>query len=222
MTKYLFVILFMFSAMLGFAQRKPMLETEKSGIVTYPTPIKKERYKIAVLTPLFLDSIDLEKNLAHIPKFMMPGLDFYQGIQIAADTLRKQGFKLDIYIHDSKSNYLNVQNIIESDKLDSMDLIIGNASVSDLKLLGEFAKSKKINFVSAVSPSDADQVNNPYFTILQPRLASHIEKMHKHINARHPEDNVFYIHGSSQSEKNGLNYFQNDLIFLHQKLLHFL
>lgn len=212
MTKYLFVILFMSSAMLGFAQRKPMLETEKSGTVTYPTPIKKERYKIAVLTPLFLDSIDLEKNLAHIPKFMMPGLDFYQGIQIAADTLRKQGFKLDIYIHDSKSNYLNVQNIIESDKLDSMDLIIGNASVSDLKLLGEFAKSKKINFVSAVSPSDADQVNNPYFTILQPRLASHIEKMHKHINARHPEDNVFYIHGSSQSEKNGLNYFQNDLI----------
>lgn len=202
----------MSSAMLGFAQRKPMLETEKSGTVTYPTPIKKERYKIAVLTPLFLDSIDLEKNLAHIPKFMMPGLDFYQGIQIAADTLRKQGFKLDIYIHDSKSNYLNVQNIIESDKLDSMDLIIGNASVSDLKLLGEFAKSKKINFVSAVSPSDADQVNNPYFTILQPRLASHIEKMHKHINARHPEDNVFYIHGSSQSEKNGLNYFQNDLI----------
>ena len=202
----------MFSAMLGFAQRKPMLETEKSGIGTYPTPIKKERYKIAVLTPLFLDSIDLEKNLAHIPKFMMPGLDFYQGIQIAADTLRKQGFKLDIYIHDSKSNYLNVQNIIESDKLDSMDLIIGNASVSDLKLFGEFAKSKKINFVSAVSPSDADQVNNPYFTILQPRLASHIEKMHKHINARHPEDNVFYIHGSSQSEKNGLNYFQNDLI----------
>lgn len=194
------------------AQRKQMFTDEAGGSLSYPTSIKKEKYKIAVLTPLYLDSIDLEKNLLHIPKFMQAGIDFYQGIQIAADTLRNLGYKLDIYIHDSKSNYLNVQNIIESDKLDSMDLIIGNASVSDLKLLGEFAKRKKINFISAVSPSDADQVNNPYFTILQPRLATHIEKMHKHINARHPEDNVIYVHGSSIAEKNGLNYFKQDII----------
>ena len=212
MTKYVVVIFFTVICLVGNAQRKQPFETDSKGNIIYENPVKKERYKIAVLTPLYLDSVDLEKNLAHIPKFIMPGLDFYQGIQIAADTLRKQGFKLDIYIHDSKSNYLNVQNMIESDKLDSMDLIIGNANVSDLKILAEFAKSKKINFVSAVSPSDAEQTNNPYFTILQPRLASHIEKMHRHINARHPEDNVFYFYGNSQSEKNGLTYFQNDVM----------
>jgi hypothetical protein len=212
MTKYIFVILFTVTCLVGNAQRNQAFETDSRGNVIFGKRVKKERYKIAVLTPLYLDSIDLEKNLANIPKFMMPGLDFYQGIQIAADTLRKQGFKLDIYVHDSKSAYLNVQNIIETDRLDSMDLIIGNASVSDLKLLGEFAKSKKINFISAVSPSDAEQESNPYFTILQPRLASHIERMHKHINVRHPEDNVFYLYGNSQSEKNGLNYFQNDFI----------
>jgi hypothetical protein len=212
MTKYVVVIFFTVTSLVGYAQRKEAFETDSKGNIIYKNPVKKERYNIAVLTPLYLDSVDLEKNLAHIPKFIMPGLDFYQGIQIAADTLRKQGFKLDIYIHDSKSNYLNVQNIIESDKLDSMDLIIGNVNVSDLKILAEFAKSKKINFISAVSPSDAEQTNNPYFTILQPRLASHIEKMHRHINARHPEDNVFYFYGNSQSEKNGLTYFQNDVM----------
>jgi hypothetical protein len=168
MTKYIFVILFTVTCLVGNAQRNQPFETDSRGNVIFDKRVKKERYKIAVLTPLYLDSVDLEKNLANIPKFMMPGLDFYQGIQIAADTLRKQGFKLDIYVHDSKSAYLNVQNIIETDRLDSMDLIIGNASVSDLKLLGEFAKSKKINFISAVSPSDAEQESNPYFTILQP------------------------------------------------------
>lgn len=180
---------------------------------TYPKAERKEKYKIAVLTPMYLDSVEWDKDLVHLPKFMMPGIDFYQGIQIAADTLRQQGFKLEIYVHDSKSNYFNVQNLIESDRLDSMDLIIGNASVSDLKLLGEFAKKKQINFISAVSPSDADQENNPYFTILQPRLSSHIEKMHRVINNKFPYDNVVYLYRSgNNSEKNGFQYFKNDIL----------
>jgi ABC-type branched-subunit amino acid transport system substrate-binding protein len=187
---------------------KPAIPKEEM----YSATIKKERYRIAVLSPMFLDSLEWEKDLRHLPKFMMPGIDFYQGVRIAADSLEKQGYKIDLYMFDSKSNYMNVKNMIESDKLDSMDVIIGNASVADLKLLANFAKQKKINFISAVSPSDAGQTANPYFTILQPRLASHIETMHKNIVRRYPEDNVVYIYGSATAELNGLGYFKNDVI----------
>lgn len=198
------------------AQRKVFLEEEEtknqSGYFGYPDPEKKERYKIAILTPLYLDSVDLEKNLTRIPKFMMPGIDFYQGARIAADTLNNQGLKFDLYIYDSKSNYLNVKKIIQSDRLDSMDLIIGNASVSDLGLLADFAREKKINFVSAVSPSDANQTDNPYFTILQPRLVSHVEKMHSHINRKYAENNVIFINKKVAGASNALNYFKNDMV----------
>ncbi|HQW46701.1 MAG: ABC transporter substrate-binding protein [Bacteroidetes bacterium] len=210
-----FLSLLMFS-WLANAQRKPMIseedENKQSGYFNYPEPEKKERYKIAVLTPLYLDSVDLEKNLTRIPKFMMPGIDFYQGVSIAADTLKNQGVKFDLYIYDSKSDYLNVKNLIASDKLDSMDLIIGNASVSDLGLLADFAKSKKINFVSAVSPSDANQSDNPYFTILQPRLISHIEKMHYSINRKYADNNVIFINKKSGGASNAINYFKNDVV----------
>lgn len=210
---YLWVVLFF--SLPSWAQRKVLTEDPQTILVkdfVYPKPVKKDRYKIAVLTPMFLDSIELEKNLAHIPKFMMPGIDFYQGVRIASDTLKKMGHKFDLFVYDSKSYYLDVKNLIESDKLDSMDLIIGNVSVSDLKLLADFAKKKQINFVSAVSPADAGQTLNPYFTILQPRLASHIEMMHRHLNRKYSEDNVVYINRSSQAEKNGLNYFKNDIL----------
>lgn len=214
--KKLLILMFITLCSLSlFSQRKMISEQDTKSEVKdfiYPRPVKKDRYKIAVLTPMYLDSIDLDKNMAHLPKFMMPGIDFYQGVRIAADTLKKMGFKLDIFVYDSKSFYLDVKNLIESDKLDSIDLIIGNASVSDLKLLGDFAKKRQINFVSAVSPSDAGQTLNPYFTILQPRLASHIEMMHKHINRKYPEDNVVYVSRKSQAEQNGLNYFKNDLL----------
>lgn len=213
--KIIFLLTIAFMSINTFAQRKPIVEEKKAIDIkefAYPSPVKKDRYKVAILTPMYLDSVELEKNLAHIPKFMMPGLDFYKGVEIAADTLKHLGYQLDIYVYDSKSNYMNVENLIASDKLDSMDVIIGNASVSDLKLLAEFAKLKQINFVSAVSPADAGQDNNPYFTILQPRLISHIEKMHKHINNRYPEDNVVFVNRGIASEKNALTYFKSDIM----------
>jgi ABC-type branched-subunit amino acid transport system substrate-binding protein len=216
MKRIVFLVLFIGSIQQLAAQRGALVVEKKSAddakVFSYPKPTKKDRYNVAVLTPLYLDSVDLGKNLTQIPKFMMPGIDFYQGVMIATDTLKKQGFKLDLYIYDSKSLYLNVKNLIESDKLDSMDLIIGNASISDLKLLADYAKKKLINFVSAVSPSDAGQEFNPYFTILQPRLASHIEKMHKHLITKYPEDNVVFVHRNQSAEKNALGYFKSDIL----------
>lgn len=176
----------------------------------YPVAQKKSKYNIAVFTPMFLDSVDLEKRLTRIPKFMQPGIDFYQGVEIAADTLRRKGYYFDIHVFDSRSKYMNIKNVISSDRLDSMDLIIGNASVDDLKLLAEYSKKNEINFVSAVSPSTANQDFNPYFTILQPTLQTHVEELHRVLIKKYPEDNVVYIYRDKQSETNALQYFEED------------
>ncbi len=215
--KYTGLLLMMLMLTLhSVAQRKIFYDDEKkdkneqAAYFSFPEPQHRDRYNIAVLTPLYLDSVDLEKNLAHIPKFMMPGIDFYQGVRIAADTLKNQGLKFNLFIHDSKANYFNVKRLIEGNKLDTMDLIIGNASVSDLGLLADFAKKKKINFISAVSPADANQTANPFFTILQPRLVSHIEKMHANIMRRYADNNVIFVTKKTAGAGNAVNYFKND------------
>lgn len=215
--RFILSVFLMLTMLLGKiqAQRGVVVNEERPSQMAffkYPPAEKKERYRIAVLTPMYLDSLDWAKNLGQLPKFMMPGLDFYQGIEIAADTLRRQGIQLDIYVFDSRSAQRSVSNLIASDTLSEMDLIIGNASANDLKLLADFAKKNFINFISAVSPSDAGQQFNPYFTVLQPRLATHIEKMHRIINTRMPEDNVVFLHRKLPAEVNALAYFKNDLL----------
>lgn len=207
-------IVFLFLIVAGSVSAQ---ETEAGGKTSlkdqkYPRPLFRERYRIAVLTPMYLDSVDLEKDLTHIPKFALPGLDFYKGVEIAADTLNKLGQDIDIHVFDSKAAYQNVEYLLRYGKLDSMDLVIANASVGDLKLLADWGKKNKINVVSAVSPSDAGQDANPYFTILQPRLVSHIEKIHKYVNAHHIEDNVFFINRKISAEQNALGYFKKDIL----------
>ncbi len=176
----------------------------------YPVAQKKPKYNIAVFTPMFLDSINLANHLTRIPKFMRPGLDFYQGVEIAADTLRKKGYYFDIHVFDSRAKFNSIEKIVASKQLDTMDLIIGNADVNDLKSLAEYARIKEINFISAVSPSAADQEFNPYFTILQPTLQTHVQELHRVLNKKYLEDNVLYLYLDKKSELNALSYFEND------------
>lgn len=191
-------------------QREDVKREDWCKYYRYPEAKKKSKYNVAVFTPMFLDSIDLEKQLTSIPRFMQPGIDFYQGVEIAADTLRRKGYKFDVHIFDSRSKAMNIKTVIESEQLDSMDIIIGNASVSELQALANYAKQKEINFVSAVSPSSARQDFNPFFTILQPTLQTHVREIHRVISKRYPEDNVIYIHGNKRSETNALSYFEDD------------
>ncbi len=193
--------------------RKNVPRSDWNTYYRYPVSRRKAKYNIAVFTPMFLDSIDLNQNLTRIPKFMKPGIDFYQGVEIAADTLRRKGYHFDIHVFDSRSKYMNIKNVIASDRLDSMDLIIGNASIKDLKALADYSKQKEINFVSAVSPSAAKQDFNPFFTILQPTLRTHIRDLHRVISKKYPEDNVIYLHGSKKSEINALSYFEDDKFY---------
>lgn len=190
--------------------RKNVARSDWSKHYRYPVAHRKAKYNIAVFTPMFLDSVDLASTLSRIPKFMKPGIDFYQGVEIAADTLRRKGYHFDIHVFDSRSKYMNINNVIASDKLDSMDLIIGNASVKDLQALADYSKQKEINFVSAVSPSSARQDFNPFFTILQPTLQTHVRDLHRVITKKYPEDNVIYLHGTKRSEMNALDYFEKD------------
>ena len=55
MTKYLLVVFFTVSCLIGNAQQNQEFETDSKGNVIFGKRVKKERYKIAVLTPLYLD-----------------------------------------------------------------------------------------------------------------------------------------------------------------------
>jgi hypothetical protein len=210
MYKKLVFLFVLFCLNITWLHAQPNVENENIIGYDFGVPVKKDRYKIAILTPLYLDSFDLEKNLINLPSYATPGIDFYQGAMIAADTLNKADTKITIYVFDSKSKYLNINTLLATDKLSSMDCIIGNIGGLELKTIAEFANKNKINFISAVSPSDADQKNNPFFTLLNPKLNTHVERMHKKIQLSYASANIIYAHRTASNEINAYQYYIND------------
>ena len=151
-------------------------KAKKKESIEYPETQLRERYRIDVLVPLYLD--ELVKNNKptfkdKVPEKASAGLSFYEGIKLAADSLSALGYNIDVYVHDITQQDLSPEAMIKSDMLEETDLIIGALQSNQLQAIASFAKKSNVNFISALSPSDADIKENPYLTMLQPTLKKH-------------------------------------------------
>lgn len=146
-------------------------------------PVQNPR--IAIFAPLFLDSaFDASgkyKLGKTVPKYINPGLEFYQGVVIALDSLDKEGIKLDVQVYDAKNAKQSIYKLADSGALDSVGVIIGAVSGKEYLDLANIAKEKKIPFVSATYPNDGGITENPYVVIANSKLNTHLQVIYNYI-----------------------------------------
>lgn len=176
------------------SEDKPVLKKRE---LEYPPGQIKDRYRIDLLAPLYLE--ELVKDGKAVFKYRLPdkafdGVTFYEGMTLAADTLRKLGYKFDIYVHDVTDILESPSTLVNTDAFINSDLIIGVMSAQDIPQVARYAAKHHINFVSALSPSDGGVMNNPFFTMLQPTLYTHCKEMTERMYKKYKNTSpiVFY------------------------------
>jgi hypothetical protein len=144
------------------------------------------RHKIAIFAPLYLDSAfdgtneyKYTKNV--FPKFINSGLEFYEGAQLALDSLNKEGAQLEIFIYDTRSATQTLEQQLARPELADVSLIIAHCSNNEVRLLSETALQKKIPVINTTVPNDAGTTANPYFILLNPTLKTQGEGIYKYI-----------------------------------------
>lgn len=196
------------------AEVKKEEKKKKKRDIDYPASTKKERYRIDVMIPLYLD--ELVKGGKPTPRSKWPdkaesGINFYEGIKLAIDTLATMGYTTDIYVHDISSTESGVENMIKSDSLANTDLIIGFVSAQHVDDLAKYAKSKHVNFISAFSPSDANVRDNPYFILMNPTLQTNCEEISKAaVKKRNKESLVLYKRMNNVTDSAAYSYIIED------------
>src|SRR5690242_21311689 len=72
--------------------------------------------RIAVLAPLYLDSAfnGYEYNLSNtkIPQFFLEGLEFYNGVKMAIDSLQKENANIEVWIYDTHKRGQSIQQLL--------------------------------------------------------------------------------------------------------------
>jgi len=193
---------------------KTSIFSKKEIVPKFPESEIKGNYRIDVLIPLFLNTLvqngkAIQKEL---PDNLKPNINFYEGLKMAADSLNNLGFKLDIYIHDITDPTSSSKALISNGQLKQSDLIIGYLQSDDLAPIAKFSKENHINFISALSPSDAGIENNPYFILLQPTLSTHVETIVDYALKRNKSNPkfLFYLENTS-IQKEAYNQLEKSL-----------
>jgi hypothetical protein len=170
------------------------------------------RHKIAIFTPLYLDSVfDATNNYRFgntFPRFSNPGLEFYQGAQMALDSLKRAGAPLDVYVYDSRSTERPLEQALDNREIQDAEMLIAHATASDVRVLAQEAQQRKIPFISASLPNDAGVSNNPYMVILNATLRTHCEGIYRFLQRYHPAEKIIVFQKPGVQEGQIREYLQ--------------
>ena len=163
------------------------------------------KHKIAIFTPLYLDSAfdnddeyRYSKNV--FPKFFNPGLEFYEGAQLALDSLNKEKAPLEIFVYDTKSAKSSIQQQLNEAVMDGIELIITNCSSTELKTFADAGLKKNIPIINVNVPNEGGAFANPFFIILNPTLRTQCEGIYKYLQKYYSLDNVVIFRKTGQLE----------------------
>lgn len=168
--------------------------------------------RVAVLAPLYLDSAfngyTYKLGNSSLPKYLLPGLDFYNGVMLAVDSLNKEHVPLEVWIYDTKKAGSNIVSIVK--ELDYMNFSLLIASVNNAaeqKVISEFSFSKNVPVISATYPNDAGLASNPFFIMVNSTLKTHVEGIYKYMQHNYVIGKMLYVTRKGTLETKIKSYF---------------
>jgi hypothetical protein len=172
------------------------------------------KYKIAIFAPLYLDSAFDEmdeyryaKNV--FPKFINPGIEFYEGAQLALDSLNKEKAPLEIFVYDTKSTKESLAQLLNKPELDSVSLIIAHCSSNEIKIFADAGLTKNIPVINVNMPNDGGVTANPFFVILNPTLRTQCEGIYRHLQKFYSLNPIVVFRKKGQLEDRIKTYFDD-------------
>jgi len=170
------------------------------------------KHKIAIFAPLYLDSAFNEldeyryaKNV--FPKFINPGLEFYEGVQLALDSLNKEYAQLEVFVYDTRSVKESLTEQLSKPEMDSMALIIAHCNTSEVKQFADAGLKRNIPVINANLPNDGGTSGNPFLVLLNPTLRTQCEGIYKHIQLYYSLNPIIVFRKKGQLEERIKLYF---------------
>ncbi len=143
-------------------------------------------FRIAIFSPLYLDSAFDQfdeyrygKNV--LPKFINPGLEFYEGAQLALDSLNIEGAKLEVFVYDTRSATRSLSDQIADAERAGAELFITYLTTPETRAFADAALRNNIPVINANLPNESGVNENPFYVILNPTLKTQAEGIYRYL-----------------------------------------
>ena len=164
----------------------PLLLTT-ACIITKAADTTQLPVRIAVVLPLNLDSAfkGYEYNLSNtkISQYFLSGLEFYNGVMMAIDSLQKENTNVEVWIYDIHKQNQSLQQLTNEMQALNFSLVIASVTTSsEQKTLSDFSARNSIPVISATFPNDINLNNNPFFLVANPTWKTHITAIYDYLS----------------------------------------
>ena len=129
-----------------------------------PSTVHKDVYSVSVLFPFVVNT--LRPNTSRKPNQFV--LDLYEGMELAVDTLAKQGIKISLRAYDTERSVEKLKTILGTNELKNTDLIVGPLFQEENNVVQEFSSVNQINLFNPISNNSDLIAENFYGFLFQP------------------------------------------------------
>jgi len=118
----------------------------------------KNTINIALALPFQVDKVTEGSKIdGNTDKF----LEFYQGMLLAVDSLKRQGLSFNLYVYDSGRTEMEVKAMLNKPELKNADILIGPAYTAQIKPMSDFALLNNIKLIIPFSSKSEEAKSNP-------------------------------------------------------------
>lgn len=156
----------------------PTMAVKKGDLdlINNPQPVKPaaqnpNALRIAVLLPFMLETPYIDASVNYF-------WDFYRGILLGLNEVKKSGISVDLYTFDIEKNQITLDSVLRLPVLKTMDLIIGPAYSNQVAAVSRFSRDNRIHmvvpFTSKIELDDSHEFLlqfNPSQDVLLPLVA---------------------------------------------------
>jgi LysM repeat protein/ABC-type branched-subunit amino acid transport system substrate-binding protein len=137
-------------------------------------------------------------------------VEFYEGVLLALDSLKKNGIKTILYVYDDEGDTTKTYKIIH--QLDSVkpDIIIGPFNSDDARVVSKYCKKTATLNVSPLTKDDSIIKQNPF--LFQPTPSSETE-IRTSVNylSQYKGQNIILVHKPELLRQDELSQFKEQL-----------
>ena len=157
---------------------------------------------IALLMPYFLVKNDTMFNefedVTEIPDIYYKGsevaLSFHIGVELALDSLRKQGKNICLHTFDTNKDTLKVHQIVNSKALENMDIIIGPLYANNFRILcDKYGDDTTRILISPLSKNNKNVKKYKAVYQLSPSFKVQTNIIKEYVLEHHKEDRIVVL-----------------------------
>ena len=162
-----------------------------------------------ILTAALILPFSLDDDTASTDQKKM--VEFYQGMLLALERLKNENVSVNLKLFDSKGENTSIQPLLESGKLDDVDIIFGPRWPRHITEAAQWSTRNKVPLVLPMNSNADDVFNNPYvYQLNTPQSYSH-QEIYDHFLKQFRNPNVIILDAEEFRKNDFIDGLKNTL-----------